>query len=165
MTQATFGDVTDISARLRLLRSGNDLTTQQMSDMTGIPKRTLESYMLKNNASLPGIEPLKRLSLGLDVSLDWLVFGGEKPAQDIARLTRVTTRAAVLPILKTIQQIYRRGSASKFETDTILGLSPEDLAVEICSDAGNRAQAIFSQGASNNTVRLVEATQNRRDNI
>lgn len=74
MTQAQFEDSATVSARLRELRENRRITTQIMSDATGIPKRTLESYMLRKNAALPGLEALKRLSVGLGVSLDWLVF-------------------------------------------------------------------------------------------
>ncbi len=69
-----------MSERLRRLRENRRLTTQAMSDATGIPKHTLESYMLKENAAQPGLDALKHLSGGLGVSLDWLIFGEGRSA-------------------------------------------------------------------------------------
>ena len=66
-----------VSFRLRTLRDRNGWTVADMAERTGIPKRTLDKYMLRSGASLPGFEALCSLSHGLCVSLDWLVFGSE----------------------------------------------------------------------------------------
>ena len=134
-----------------------------MSDATGIPKRTLESYMLKENAAQPGPDALRRLSFGLDISLDWLVCGEGEWAKDAARVARLASRAAVLPHLKTIVAEYRKNTASRFETDTILGLTPEEFAAEIAADAGDKARGIFSVGAPRETMEIVELTMHERD--
>lgn len=163
MSQVNSDKGSNVSARLRDWRSSNGMTTQQMAEMTDIPKRTLESYMLKSNAALPGIDALKRLSLGLGVSLDWLVFGASKVGVDVALLSRVSVRAAVLPVLQAIEKEYRRGSANSFETGTIFGLTPEELAVEVCTDAADRARKIASAGARQDTLDTVERAMNSRD--
>jgi hypothetical protein len=119
--------------------------------------------MLKENAALPGIEALKSLSLGLEVSLDWLVFGGDQSGADMARTARVSSRAAVLPILKHILEDYRAKDITQYETGTLLGLRPEELAAEIAADAGDRARGITAIGASRSDIKTGERALHRRD--
>ena len=45
--------MTDFAARLRDLRDDNGWTTAEMSYLSGLPKRSLEKYMLRDGASLP----------------------------------------------------------------------------------------------------------------
>ena len=45
-----------ISDRLRLFKEKKGLTAQAMADATGISRRTLESYMRRENPPLPGLE-------------------------------------------------------------------------------------------------------------
>ena len=68
----------DIAGRLRQLRQRRNLTTVQMAEMTGIPKRTLDTYLREANPAVPGGEALEKLGRGLRVSLDWLALGEER---------------------------------------------------------------------------------------
>lgn len=156
MDQAQTDTTDDLASRLRGLRERNALTTQAMSDMTGIPKRTLESYMLKQNAPLPGLEALKRIALGLEISLDWLVFGGDKTGEDIARITRLSCRSAALPFLTEIRLRGMSGEQGLFDNGTIMGLSVEELAGEIAAKAGQKAQGLAEIGIRQETLKPAE---------
>jgi len=166
MNQAASAEKDDLAARLRKIRQNRAITTQAMAEATGIPKRSLESYMLKQNAAAPGIEALSKLSVGLEVSLDWLVFGGQDLGLDQSRLVRVAARAALLPMLNSIVKNYRRGSETAFETDTIFGLLPQELAAEIATDAGDRARALAEGGNDRGqAIKVGESAMNRRDGV
>ena len=54
----------EIALRLRKLRDQSGWTVADMAERTGIPKRTLDKYMLRTGASLPGFDALCSLSKG-----------------------------------------------------------------------------------------------------
>ena len=73
--------VTDLnpdSFRERLHRAKGHMTSQELADLSGIPKGTVAAYLAKPRSSssgMPGIERLVALSDALGVSLDWLATG------------------------------------------------------------------------------------------
>lgn len=148
----------DFAERLRTLREGQGLTVQEMADRTGVPKRSLEKYMLRTEANTPGLDALVKLSKGLSISLDWLEFGGNSTGQNAGRLVRLSARAASLQAFQTILVEFQSQGSAIFSEGTILGLSPEEWAAEIGWDAGERAGAITSRGTSNDTLRIADIT-------
>lgn len=97
-----------ISDRLRLLKAEHGWTAQEMADAIGISRRTLESYMRRENAALPGLQPLALIAKHLGVSLDWLAGVGVEARLRDMLLARVAAERASLPVLlnliKTIEQ-------------------------------------------------------------
>lgn len=59
--------------RLHELRISRGMTIQQMAELCGIPKSSMESYMRMTGAKRPGIDALIAIADGLEVSIDWLV--------------------------------------------------------------------------------------------
>ena len=85
--------------------------------------------------------------------------------KDQSRVVRLSSRAAILPVLQTIVSSYRRGSNERFEAETILGLSPEKLAAEMAADARDRALKIVSNGTSAKTIQIAENAMIGRDGV
>lgn len=63
----------DLATRMQKARHKSGMTIQEMADICGIPKSSLESYMRTTGAKQPGLNALVAIADGLDVSLDWLV--------------------------------------------------------------------------------------------
>ena len=56
--------------RLDLIREERGISKAEMARLCGLPPRTLENYFKGHK---PGIDALMALSIGLDVSVDWLL--------------------------------------------------------------------------------------------
>lgn len=144
------------SSRLRGLRDRNGWNARLMSEKTGVPKQTLESYMSLKGGPLPGLDALKRISVGLGVSLDWLVFGGEPVGDDVSRLVRLCARSGALPCFELLLTRLQNGEALLRADGTLLGLTPEEWAADIGWRAGEKAKAISEQGASQTNLQAAE---------
>ena len=142
------------SARLRSLRDGNGWNARLMSEKTGIPKQTLESYMSLKGAPSPGLDALKKMSIGLEVSLDWLVFGAEPVGEDVARLVRLCAHSAALPFLELIQDKLAKGEVVFSAEGHLLGLTPQEWAADIGWKAGDKAKALA--GTTRPSLRVAE---------
>jgi transcriptional regulator with XRE-family HTH domain len=153
--------LSDFAARLRFLRDSRSLSVQEMADATDVPKRTLEKYMLRDNASLPGLEALVKISSGLGVSLDFLVHGSASYSEDVARLVRLCSHAAALKMFTEILADRAKGFEPFAADGRIMGMSVEELAAEVAAAAGRRAEKIAEVGAGRSTLvtvgRAVEA--------
>ncbi len=150
--------ISGIAARLRAIQANNDWTVQEMADLTGLPKRSLENYMRKENPQLPGVEALVKIAHGLGVSLDWLVLGEDSHSVTTGRLVRLSARAAVLPYLQSISVVFQSPTIRDvaFEDGKVLGMMPEELAMEIATEAGKRAEALATLPARSETLRVAE---------
>lgn len=144
------------SARLRGLRERNNWNARIMSDKTGIPKQTLESYMSLKAGPLPGLEALKKIALGLEVSLDWLVFGAQPVGDDVAQIVRLSAMSGALPCFELILSKLQQGEAVLRSDGTILGLTPQEWAADIGWRAGEKAKAITEVGTSRATLAVAE---------
>lgn len=122
--------VTSISDRLRLLKEKKGITAQTMADATGISRRTLESYMRRENPPLPGLETLGQLAKGLGVSLDWLVLGDDTAVVRDILTARVCAEHGALPVIRDL--------LSKSKQDQAL-LVPEVVAREVGAEAARNA--------------------------
>lgn len=136
----------EFSRRLRHLRNINDWTVQEMAEMTGVPKRTLDNYMQKKNAPQPGLDALVKIASGLGVSLDWLLLGEEVHALSQGVLVRLSTRAAALPMLQNVALTLNSAKDDPehwnelYGDGKIFGRTPDELAIEIANEAGRRAE-------------------------
>ena len=126
-----------ISDRLRALRHRHGYTTQEMADMTGVSKRTLDSYMRREEPPLPGLDALKKMAEGLGVSLDWLVFGEEHDGARAYLLARMAAESAALPFLKNLYEAFARHEPRP---------EPSYIAMEIGTRTGELAQACAEYG-------------------
>lgn len=117
-----------VSFRLRGLRDRNGWTVADMAERTGIPKRTLDKYMLRSGASLPGFDALCSLSKGLGVSLDWLVFGSEGASQSVELIVERASYAAGRQCFETILREFHAKDGAIVSGERILNLTPEAWA-------------------------------------
>ncbi|SDF33291.1 helix-turn-helix transcriptional regulator [Rhodobacter capsulatus] len=126
-----------IADRLRQLKDQNGWTAAQMAEMTGISKRTIESYMRRENAPLPGVEALQQIARGLRISLDWLLLGDADATLGGVLLVRLTAERAALPTLRNIIETQRRNEQVP---------EPEFLAQEIGGHAAEMAEMLITSG-------------------
>lgn len=160
----------DLSSRLRSLRDRNNWTVADMAERSGIPKRSLDKYMLRSGASLPGLEALCALSRGLGVSLDWLVFGSDNSVETHALMTQRATYDAVFMLLENLIQYQSSSPESVISKDTILNVSPEELAADIGLRVKEAVQSMVESGVTaeelllwreRNKDRLIEIVTDR----
>ncbi|PKP70250.1 MAG: hypothetical protein CVT82_07015 [Alphaproteobacteria bacterium HGW-Alphaproteobacteria-4] len=159
--------------RLRELQSRNNWTVADMAERTGIPKRTLDKYLLRNGASLPGFDALCSMATGLGVSLDWLVFGAGQPGE---RTVLIADKAAYLEAIRVLEAFLHHHAAGQqlIEGELILGLSLEAWAAEIGARSGERAREMVAAGVTMEELltwlaarkeRLLELMRDRAERI
>ncbi len=165
----------DISNRLRQLRDSRGWTVSEMSYRTGIPKRTLDKYMAREGASMPGLEALALLSKGLGVSLDWLVFGigGPSGASTELLVNRSATTAS-LAVFEAVMRHLSKGYPGIFKDEELLGLSLDGWAAEVGERAMDEARGLLERGVTredlelwkqSRTERLIELSQDKAARI
>lgn len=138
------------SRRLRHLRNKHDWTVQEMSEMTSISKRTLDKYILKEDAPQPGLDAIVKIAPGLGVSLDWLLLGEEAHAKAWGRIVRLSTRAILAPYLEGLVTAYDASDAPEVRASLIgngkiMGQAPADLAFDLAISAGIRAEELSAR--------------------
>lgn len=154
--------INELSLRLRELRDRNSWTVADMAERTGIPKRTLDKYMLRSGASLPGFDALCSLSKGLGVSLDWLVFGAEAASESVELIADRAADHVVKLFAETLLR-YQRESPTKIISDrSILNLSPEEWAADLGWRAGEKARELVREGVTKAELLLWKNWQNER---
>ncbi|MCX7559116.1 helix-turn-helix transcriptional regulator [Sulfitobacter sp. F26204] len=136
----------DLSYRLRSLRDKRQWTVADMAERTGIPKRTLDKYMLRNNPILPGYEALLSLSKGLGVSLDWLVFGAETVSEVSKLIAEMAATKVSQQHFETILRELQKVGAIEPSEEILVGLSPEMWACDLGSRVGEAVQEIAAGG-------------------
>ena len=136
----------DLSFRLRSLRDKRQWTVADMAERTGIPKRTLDKYMLRNNAILPGYEALLSLSKGLGVSLDWLVFGAESVSEVSKLIAEMAATKVSRQYFETILRELQKAKVLDPSEEVLFGLSPEMWAGDMGTRVGEAVQDIAAGG-------------------
>jgi transcriptional regulator with XRE-family HTH domain len=158
------------AARLRDLRDRNGWTVADMAERTGIPKQTLDKYLLRQNPSLPGFDALVALSKGLGVSLDWLVLGSAAISEATELLVRRCADEVAQLHFETILREHLAGERPVFDGERILTLTPEEWSASLAYRAGERARELTAQGVTREelllwdqkrTDRLIEITNDR----
>jgi transcriptional regulator with XRE-family HTH domain len=159
----------DLAQRLRTLRDRERWTVADMAYKTGIPKRTLDKYMLREGASLPGFEAVLALSQGLGVSLDWLLLGEERSAELSALLANHASTEAGKTIFEGLHRFAREGTPA-LDGEMLFGLHPEVWAAELGARIAEVAKELAREGVSAATLqerlrqdseRLNETLQDR----
>ncbi len=125
------GSVSDsvFSARLRLLKDERGLTAQDMADQTGVPKRTLEKYMLKSGAASPGIDAIKAICKAFEASSDWLLGLAERPSLAVSEIdaTEIAARAVFEHFITNVNHT-QKWMGDVFQNGLLYGAPPQDLA-------------------------------------
>lgn len=164
----------DLAARLRSLRERQGWTVADMAERTEIPKRTLDKYMLRSGANLPGFDALLALSKGLGVSLDWLATGADLVGEGTELLSAMAAERVVLGYFETLLRHHSRGDRPIFVGEEILGLTPEEWAADAGVRVGEKARELASQGITRQELlewshaskeRLGEILRDRMDRI
>ncbi|PIV72703.1 MAG: hypothetical protein COW55_15830 [Rhodobacteraceae bacterium CG17_big_fil_post_rev_8_21_14_2_50_65_11] len=138
----------ELSLRLRDLRDRNRWTVADMSERTGIPKRSLDKYMLRSGASLPGFDALCALSKGLGVSLDWLVFGADIAGEIVELIADRAANDMVQLFAETLLRYNSEGRSGIIGENEILTASPEEWAADLGLRAGERARELMASGTT-----------------
>jgi transcriptional regulator with XRE-family HTH domain len=140
--------IDQLSFRLRELRDRNNWTVADMAERTGIPKRTLDKYMLRTGASLPGFDALCSLSKGLGVSLDWLVFGSETASDDAELIAFRTAHYVVSLFTEALLRSHLEGRKDIFTSEEIVTMTPEEWAHDLGERAASKARELLSSGVT-----------------
>lgn len=69
-----------IAARLIALRRERGLTQQEMADRVGVHVNQVRRY--ESDQAQPSLEALKKIAVGMSVTIDTLVFGPEERGPD-----------------------------------------------------------------------------------
>jgi len=154
--------ITDLAFRLRDLRDRNGWTVADMAERTGIPKRTLDKYMLRVGASLPGFDALCALSRGLGVSLDWLVFGSEGAGKALGLIVNRSSGYAIRLLVETILREHGAGNDKLIVGERILNLTPEDWGIQLGEIAQQEAEKLTSGGITLDELLVWEAAKKER---
>lgn len=135
----------DVGNRLRHLAERSNWTVADMAERTGIPKRTLDKYMAREGASLPGFDALCALSKGLGVSLDWLVFGAEFASKGAELLVERAAYEVVKTVIETILK-YDADGVKLIEGGRLLNSLPEEGGFNLASKASEIATEMVQSG-------------------
>jgi transcriptional regulator with XRE-family HTH domain len=154
--------IEQLSFRLRELRDRNNWTVADMAERTGIPKRTLDKYMLRTDASLPGFEALCSLSTGLGVSLDWLVFGSEAASQGVGLIVRRASGDVVRMFAELILREYCAKNTKFIEGERILNITPEGWAIDLGIRAQEKGKELVASGLTMHELLTWEKAQAER---
>lgn len=152
----------DLAIRLRDLRDHNNWTVADMAERTGIPKRTLDKYILRQEASLPGFEALCALSKGLGVSLDWLVFGSESAGESLELFVDRAAYEVVNKFAETLIRYKLEGRSDLIGETSILGLTPEEWAADLGLRAGEFATELLRDGTSREQLMVWQHARTKR---
>lgn len=117
-----------------------------MAERTGIPKRTLDKYMSRYDASLPGYEALVALSKGLGVSLDWLVFGRDFVGEGSELLAAMAAEELGRQYFEMILRYHHSGELPLVSGEEVLGLTPEEWGADLAARVGQKANELASKG-------------------
>lgn len=152
------------SERLRILKDELGATAQEMADRSGIPKRTLEKYMLKSGAASPGIEVVQTICTTFDVSADWLLGLSDKRGQGVSDIeatevaTRVVIEHMIAEINHTQKYVEKTAGGSVFKDGRLYGCEPHELAADYAYRV-IKLRAEILQGTIGTDVRVEQSDQ------
>ena len=153
----------DLASRLRALRDRQGWTVSDMAERTGIPKRTLDKYMLRSGANHPGFDALLSISKGLGVSLDWLVFGSDFVSEGSELLAAMAAEVTSQQYFELILRYHHSGERPVVDGEEILGLTPEDWASDMGSRVGAKAKELASRGITRQELLEWHTSSKERD--
>lgn len=146
--------MSELAARLRELQDRNNWTVADIAERTGLPKRTLDKYLLRQGASLPGFEALCQLSRGLGVSLDWLVFGSDAASEPVALLAERAAFDVAKLLTETLLRSHYEGRNLFENEDEILGLEPIEYGSHFGQHAADLVREMVKTGTTKESLLL-----------
>ncbi len=108
-----------ISQRLIALRRERDLTQQEMADLVGLHVNQIRRY--ESEHAQPSLEALKKIAVGLSVSIDTLVFENNErgPDEDLRLQFEAVSRMPAEE--KKIVKALLEGMIVKYQTKQMVG--------------------------------------------
>jgi transcriptional regulator with XRE-family HTH domain len=138
----------DFANRLRQLKAEHGWTTADMSMRSGLPKRSLDKYMLRDGASQPGFDALLAMAKGFGVSLDWLVFGSDLATEYAELLVKKCAFQASLTVLEALLNKAQEEGLKLSGDGELLGFTLEYWASIISDQAKKDAQKEIAQAVT-----------------
>lgn len=108
-----------ISLRLIALRRERDLTQQEMADLVGLHVNQIRRYESKH--AQPSLEALKKIAVGLSVSLDTLVFEDNERGPDDDLRLQFEAVSRMPDEDKRIVKALLEGMIVKYQTKQLVG--------------------------------------------
>ncbi len=136
----------NLTQRLGNLRETAGVTPAEMSERTAIPKRSLEKYMLRTNASAPGLDARCALVRGLGLSLDWLLVGHEAAGERAELFAERSDYDVVTLLVETLIKYHLEGKSALVDGKGVLGQAPEERASNLGVRAGQKARELAASG-------------------
>lgn len=144
--------MSEVAARLRYLQDQNNWTVADIAERTGLPKRTLDKYLLRQGASLPGFEALCQLSKGLGVSLDWLVFGADSASEPIALYAERAAFEVTKMMAETLLRYHQEGKPLVDGGEELLGLAPIEWGLDLGDRAADLVRDLIKAGTTRESL-------------
>jgi transcriptional regulator with XRE-family HTH domain len=133
-----------------------------MAERTGIPKRTLDKYLLREGASLPGFDALCAMSKGLGVSLDWLVLGADFASEGVNLLAERSAYEIVKMMAQTILKYQVDGKVDLFDQGLLLNMDPEEWGYALGFEAGEFASKLVREGVTKSDLLIWREGRKQR---
>ena len=108
-----------ISQRLIALRRERDLTQQEMADRVGLHVNQIRRY--ESEHAQPSLETLKKIAVGLSISIDTLVFEEGERGPDDDLLLQFEAVSRMPPEEKRIIKALLDGMIVKYQTKQLVG--------------------------------------------
>ena len=131
-----------------------------MAYLSGLPKRTLEKYMLRDGASLPGYDALVAMAKGFGVSLDWLVFGSDAASDVVALMVERCATETSQEVLDVIVREIIKAERPPLKDGELFNLTVEEWASGIGHDAAELARQLAKKGVTTQQLKLWQAGRN-----
>lgn len=99
-------DLKTFSERFDKILHINNLTTLEMSKITGISKKKLESFL--NADEIPTLDDINRIKSKFDVNVEWLLYGDKNinyPTQHALNDTEITV---LRKLLENTQYLFQK---------------------------------------------------------
>ena len=146
--------MSELATRLRELQDRNNWTVADIAERTGIPKRTLDKYLLRQGASLPSFDALCQMSAGLGVSLDWLVFGSETASETMALFAERATFEMTKLFAATLLRYHHEGRNLFENSEEILSLTPLEWGHDLGWRAADLVRELVKTGTTKESLLL-----------
>lgn len=108
-----------ISQRLITLRREHNLTQQEMADRVGLHVNQIRRY--ESEHAQPSLEALKKIAVGLSISLDTLVFENDERGPDEDLRLQFEAVSRMPPEDKRIVKALLEGMIIKHQTKQLVG--------------------------------------------
>lgn len=128
-----------IAERLRALQVENGWSLQQMADVIGISRSSLQNHVRETKSQRPGVQALAQMARGLRVSSDWLLglTSSRDPYAEQGDRLSLTELSAKLVIeqfiasANTVHKMKQPGNGDlPFYNGMLFGVDPEVLSAD-----------------------------------